>query len=61
MAKDKDQTSDAGSTTGTSQAGETVTSPEQVPQQQLRIDESSVTTYFSSTSRIWGHGRGNHP
>lgn len=33
---------------------ETVTTPEGQPQQQLRIDEAAVSTYFSSTSRIWG-------
>lgn len=58
MAKDKDKdaattdTADTG-TTG-SQTGETVTAAEQTPQQQLRIDESNVQTFFSSTSRIWG-------
>lgn len=51
MAKDKDQNEE---TTTTAQQGETVTAAEQPPQQQLRIDEADVKTFFSSTSRIWG-------
>lgn len=60
MAKDKDSkdtgvtTTTAPETTSTSGTGETVTAAERQPQQQLRIDESSVATFFSSTSRIWG-------
>ena len=54
MAKDKDQNKSEETATTTATAGETVTAAEQPPQQQLRIDEANVQTFFSSTSRIWG-------
>src|SRR5262245_41636443 len=52
MAKETEK-KESGSATATAPQ-ETVTTPEGQPQQQLRIDEANVATYFSSTSRIWG-------
>jgi hypothetical protein len=51
MAKEQDK-KEAAETAAA--PAETVTAPEGQPQQQLRIDETTVATYFSSTSRIWG-------
>ncbi len=51
MAKDKEKDEK----TITPAPPETVTAPAGQPaRQQLRIDESVVQTFFSSTSRIWG-------
>ena len=51
MAKEKNEAQ-----TGTATASnETVTAPEQQqPQTQLRIDDATANTTYSSTSRIWG-------